>query len=293
MNKLINFFDLIGIKCLLIFRSLLMKKRGLDVTRPIVLQKKFKNDFKNYQDMDDFVENFFPYTKIDSKAFEDKVELNSFLTELESKSEIFNNRPYQVGGLDVEIKLICTLLAQYSEAQVLEVGVASGYSSACLFKVLDSLGGSIVSIDLPRIAEDPKTFLEKLHSRGARQGYIKNTGTIIDLNPGGVIPPEKYAGWMIPFQLRNDVDSSIIYGDVFNIITEFEENKFDFIVLDAMKDYQARIDLLEHSKKIAKENCIIVFDGYWVNSAFDDFCKNNSLEAHHIGKVGLVQIKGK
>ena len=69
MNKLINFFDLIGIKCLLIFRSLLMKKRGLDVTRPIVLQKKFKNDFKNYQDMDNFVENFFPSTKIDSKAF--------------------------------------------------------------------------------------------------------------------------------------------------------------------------------------------------------------------------------
>lgn len=293
MNKLINLFDLIGIKCLLIFRRLLMRKRGLDVTTPIVLQKKFMNDFQNNHDMDTFAKNFFLSVRIDSSALEEKVGLTSFLTDLGIKSEIFINRPYQAGGLDVEIKLICTLLAQYSEAQVLEVGVANGYSSACLFKILDSFGGSIVSIDLPRIAEDPKTFLEKLHARGARQGFIRNTGTIIDLNPGGLIPPEKYAGWMIPFQLRNDVDSSIIYGNVFNIISEFEENKFDFIVLDAMKDYQARIDLLEYSKKIAKENCIIVFDGYWVNSAFDDFCNNNSLEAHHVGKVGLVQIKGK
>jgi len=291
MNKLTVLFDLIGIKALQVFRNLLMKKRGLDVTTPIVLQKKFVNDFKTDQDIDDFIETFFSTTKIDSNSLDSKVKLTSFLSDLSKQSEIFNNRPYQAGGLDVEIKLICTLLAQYSDAQVLEVGVANGYSSACLYKILDSFGGSIFSIDMPRFSQNPNTFIEKLHARGAKHGFIKNTGTIIDLNPGGVIPSEKYAGWMIPFQLRQSVKSTTLYGNVFNVINEFEENKFDFIVLDAMKDYQARIDLLEHSKKIAKENCIIVFDGYWVNSAFDDFCNNNKLEARHIGKVGLVQIK--
>ena len=291
MKKILHYFDLIGVRLLIAFRKLLMWKRKIDVEEPIALQKKFKKEFSSPDNIDNFVLKFFSSIKYDYRFLEEKINLSAFLKDLQVKAKIFDRRPYQTGGLDVEINLIVALLAQYKSPSVLEVGVANGFSSACLYKTLNFTGGSIVSVDLPRMAEEPKSLVDKVHARGAKRGFIKNTGTIIDLNPGGVIPHEKYAGWMVPMELRESVNSITLFGDIFNVIEDINKKSFDFIVIDAMKDYESRFKLLEFCNRQANENCIIIFDGYWVNSAFNDFCKKFNYPFFHIGKVGVFQVK--
>jgi predicted O-methyltransferase YrrM len=291
MNKIMFYRDLIGIKILKLFRNILLIKRGIKVNTPIELQTQFLNIFKKSSDIDNFVKLFFSSIKINFEDLQDKIQFSELTDHLKKEATIFESKPYQVGGLDVEIKVIIALLAQFPKARVLEIGVANGYSSAFLYKTLDFIKGSIVSVDLPRYAQKPTSLIEQIHEGAAKRNFIKNTGTIIDLNPGGVIPPEKYGGWMVPYKLRKKIQPLVLYGNIFNVIEQFDDNEFNFIVIDAMKDYKERINLLKYCERISKNNCIVIFDGYWVNEAFHDYCKSNDIKYYNIGKVGVFKIK--
>jgi SAM-dependent methyltransferase len=210
-----------------------------------------------------------------------------FKEKVDEKLSIFDNRPYQLGGLDMEIDALISVLCQMKSPDVLEIGVANGYSSAFVYFALERIGGAITSIDLPRIWRKPNSIDDAIRQRLARRGKIVNTGTLGDLNPGGVIPSDKYAGWLVPLHLREKVQNISIFGNVFNVFPELGEKKFDFVVLDAMKDYNARRKVLELIADHLRPEGVCVLDGYWVNSAFDDVCSRRSKPSWKAGRVGF------
>ena len=216
-------------------------------------------------------------------------EYKTFKNEIETKSKVFDNKPYQLGALDHEIDVIVSLLSQLKSPKVLEIGVANGYSSAFIYHMLVKNGGNITSIDLPRFYSKGKHPYQILLAWLAKRGKIKTTGTLGDLVPGGVIPTDKYAGWLIPMSYRLLVPNVTITGNAFRIMDEINENNYDFVIIDAMKDYKSRIKILNKVLNKMNKDAIGILDGYWVNNAFNDFCKKNSLNSYKLGRIGIFQ----
>ena len=194
---------------------------------------------------------------------------NAIKKRLEEKIKIFHNQPFQLGGLDIEIIIIAMFISQLKYPKVLEIGVANGYSSAIIYTILEIVKGSMVSIDLPKypVKSDYNKVMNYLIKRGLRD----ETGTIGDLIPGGIIPKGKYSGWLIPNQLRFSVDNINLYGDVFNILPELNNNEYDIIVYDAMKPYGERLKCFEIIKEKLIDGGVCFVDGFWLNNAFIDF----------------------
>ena len=259
----------------------------LDINMPKTLVKNYsltKEDDKNYINnlLNSFLENEFSFTKW--SLCENRY--NSIIKRLQEKIKIFHNKPFQLGGLDKEIEVIAMFISQLKSPIVLEIGVANGYSSAVIYSILDIVKGSIVSIDLPKypIESDYSRVQQYLIDRGLRD----ETGTIGDLIPG-IIPDNKYGGWLIPKRLRHSVDNINLYGDVFNILPKMNNNEYDVIVYDAMKPYQERMKCFRIIKEKLKDGGVCFVDGFWLNNAFIDFCNSNGYHHENFGRVGVFK----
>lgn len=206
---------------------------------------------------------------------------------IDAKLQVFEDKPYQLGAIDLEIDAIVAILSQLHEVEVLEIGVANGYSSAFLYYVIDRIGGRITSVDLPRFAKPPRLPRDILRHWLAGKGRIENTGTLGDLNPGGVIPRDKYAGWLVPMSLRTTVSNVTVFGDASVVLKDMDTCCFDFVVLDAMKDYESRFQMFELVSRRMHPGSYCIQDGYWVNSAFDDFCTEKQFAAWKVGRIGI------
>ena len=140
-------------------------------------------------------------------------------------------------------------------------------------------------IDLPRIStENPIGWYSKILKILSLNGMIKDNENIFDLRTGGTIPFEKYQGWMID-KINFFYKKRFMYiGDASKIISLMNE-KFDFILVDAMKNPGERLSLLSAILKNSKSNFCIIQDGGWVNDAFENFCEINKLELFNYGKI--------
>lgn len=207
--------------------------------------------------------------------------------------KIFDNLPFQCGGIDDELPLLIYLIKKLQPVSILEIGVANGFSSKHLLK--EVLGYSskkdvkMVNIDLPYFDYNrPNNWYNKLLNYLVKEKYdIKLNKNVSDIKPGGVIPNNKYANWLTKPEMRFKIPYYSFYGNVFNVLPEFETN-FDFILIDAMKDYDSRLKLLNLVNEKASKNSIIILDGEWINSAMKDFAKSNSYKIYEFGRIGIV-----
>lgn len=220
----------------------------------------------------------------------------AFKKDIDCKLRIFDRRPYQLGGLDAEIDLIVALLARIPEPDVLEIGVANGYSSAFLYRALDILGGTMTAIDLPKYYGQRKMDrirrfpFGRMRERLAAKGLLQDTGTIGDISPGGIIPDDRYGGWLVPMELRGRVPNRNLFGNAFAVLPDLERTSFDLAVVDAVKDYDARTLLFGMVADRLRPGGVCLLDGYWVNAAFDDFCAARKLPRWTAGRVGLFRV---
>jgi len=223
----------------------------------------------------------------------DKSEYAQYTESLHKELRLFEEKPYQLGALDVEIDVLVAVLSQLEKPDVLEIGIANGYSSAFLYYALNKIGGCITSIDLPKFSSSLYRPMERfdtyIRSLLVAKGKIVNSGTLGDLNPGGIIPEGKYAGWLVPMELRQRVRNITIYGNAFVILNELKESAFDFVVVDAMKSYDDRIRIMEMVDNILRIGGFCFLDGYWVNSAFVDFCERHQYPSWFLGRVGVFR----
>ena len=205
-----------------------------------------------------------------------------------SKLDVFQNKPYQLGAIDVEIDMLATVLYHIQEPRILEIGVANGYSSAFLYYVASQIAGSVTSIDMPRIATTPYLPQDIIRHWLSAKELIENSGTLKDLKPGGVVPKERYPGWLVPMSLRTSVPNVSVFGNAFLVLDDLPDSAvFDFVVLDAVKDYDQRTKMLEQVTRHLSPNGFCAQDGYWVNSAFDDFCTLHGFSSWKFGRVAM------
>lgn len=216
-----------------------------------------------------------------------------YKVKINKKLKLFDNLWFQSGSLDDEIDLIIDLATATRAKTILEIGVANGYSSSFIFKYAEkNQDTKVISIDLPRF-EPPHSnigLIAKMIKRVLRSGIkIETTGTVLDVRPGGIIPKNKWCGWMVPSDLRLEVDNRLFIGDVFNLLKKLSSFKFDLILIDAMKDYDSRYKLLDECSNLLSKDGIITLDGSWINSSFIDFCEQGKYEYSEIGRIGWLK----
>lgn len=270
--------------------------KGVDVERPLQLLQEYQEQYGSPTKLQPFLTHLLGHpSQVDILESTPYLELKATL---EEKATIFQNRPYQLGALDTEIDFIVALLSNMPQPHVLEIGVANGYSSACIYAALamrqeiDKQFGRLVSIDLPRFSSVLKGRAALVRKRLAEKGLIKNTGTLGDLNPGGIVPVDKYAGWLVPMSHRLQIPNVTLYGNAFHILAEMPaDTRFDLIIIDAMKRYQARFDMLEIVFKHLNPSGFCILDGSWINSAMTDFAKTYQYPVYQLGRIGVCQKK--
>lgn len=213
--------------------------------------------------------------------------------DLKEKNKIFDKSYYQCGSLDDEMPAILAALSTVDNPRVLEIGVANGYSSAHVYNSLkDCTDSYICSIDMPRFSDTEKGAAKiyvNLLKNVVSDMRLIDSKSILDLRPGGIIPKTKSVGWMVPAKLRDSQKNSILIGNALYLVPGLEKT-FNFAIVDAMKDYQGRMSLLEALLDKLQKGAILVQDGYWINSAFVDFCNKFNFPYVTVGRVGLARV---
>lgn len=267
------------------------QQKKIDVNKPLALVQEYEAKYAfNDQAVEDLsreILGFDQHLNIDN-SYISSLAYKNFKEEISKKANVFAGLPFQLGALDLEIDLCVSILSKIKDPNVLEIGVANGYSSAFLYDVLSQNGGTITSIDLPRFHKPSRSLNQFLLSWLARHGKLPTTGTLIDLHPGGVIPADRYGGWLVPIKYRT-VTNTTLTGNVFSILDEQDLTGYDFVLIDAMKDYNARIKLMNLVLTKMNPGAIGILDGYWANNAFLDFCNQNKLSSWQVGRLGLFK----
>tara|TARA_B100000212_G_scaffold317287_1_gene272816 strand:+ start:12783 stop:13697 length:915 start_codon:yes stop_codon:yes gene_type:complete len=209
-----------------------------------------------------------------------------------------NNYPYQSGALEDEMKFLCHLILAKKPLNILEVGIANGYSSemiqksiSLILKEKNNAKHNIIRIDMPRFETTKRNLYTKLVAYSYKNSNLLNeqTRSVFDIKEGGVIPKNKYAGWLISDIFDDSINIRTFYGNVFNLEERFSNTKFDFILLDAMKDAKSRYQLLKMLSKHLSNEALIIFDGAWINSAVEDFAVDYNLDLFEVGRCSILR----
>ncbi len=206
----------------------------------------------------------------------------------------------RLGGLEKHSEILVAVSSFFDAPKVLEVGVANGYSTSIFHEILfrSESSGCIHSIDIPIFERDlnkSDNFIGlmklKIHRYLEKIVYPNKESRPNKMWRGGVIPDDKYCGWLVPIDLQLKINSKLFVGNVNDIYKKLPNNYYDIILLDAMKDEKSRIKLLEESLILAKKGSFIIQDGGWLNSAVDHFCDKNNFQNIKFGRLSVINIK--
>jgi predicted O-methyltransferase YrrM len=239
------------------------------------------------------------YSISSSRIIMNDSEIFKIEDDIERKSVKWKSDSLRLGGLEAHTELFVAACSFFNAPKILEVGVANGYSSSLFHEILDRNGalGCVHSIDLPSFESDLiksvnfiQLFKIKTHKFIEKIAYPKEGVRPDKMWRGGVVPNNKYCGWLIPIHLRLKLDSKLFVGNAFNILKELPEGHYDVILLDAMKDEELRIELLNKALKKAKKGSFIIQDGGWRNSAVKRFCDEHGFQYKEVGRVSIIRV---
>ena len=182
-------------------------------------------------------------------------------------NEILGKIKYDLGG-GAAYPLLYFLVRYLSPDNVLETGVAAGFSSYSILSALGRNGkGTLYSSDFPYFRIDD---------------------------------PEKYIGIVVEKNLRKNWHL-FIEGDDNNLPKIFKRvNKIDMFSYDSDKTYAGRSKTLKKVSKLLNENSVIIMDDIQDNSFFYDYIKENNIanwkvfefNKKYLGLIGnIVNIK--
>ncbi len=152
--------------------------------------------------------------------------------------------PIKMGGAGA-LELIY-YACEFTKAQnVVETGVAYGWSSLAALLSLKKRNGALFSSDMPYLAQDGDQYV----------GYI--------------VPENFKNSWKL-FRFADKESLPKIFADC---------AEFDVVHYDSDKSYNGRMWAYEELYAHLKKGGIFISDDIGDNSAFQDFCENNSIEA--------------
>ncbi len=202
---------------------------------------------------------------ISSTLWEEAITQTKILEKNANKT--LENIKYDLGG-GADYPLLYFLTRYLSPNNVLETGVAAGFSSYAILSALQKNGkGTLYSSDFP---------------------YFR------------IKDPEKYIGIVVEENLKKNWNL-FIDGDENNLPKIFKKVKnIDIFSYDSDKTYLARSKTLTKVSKFLSENSVIIMDDIQDNSFFYDYIKENNIsnwkvfEFHnkYLGIIGkLVKLE--
>ena len=227
----IRFFDL---------KSFLYKEKNLKLLK------------KNAVEMNTFLQNLNKNLKAET------LKVAKIITKEGNKK--IKKVPYNLGGA-ANLPLLYFLTRYYKPKNILETGVAAGYSSYTFLEAIKkNKKGILYSSDLPYFR-------------------IKN--------------PKKYIGIVVPQKLKKKW-KLYLDGDAKNLnnIKKITRS-FELIHYDSDKSYIGRYLFFKSIKKMIRKNTIIIMDDLHNNIFFFDYIKKNKIENYKIIKseskfVGII-----
>ena len=162
----------------------------------------------------------------------------------QNANKTLENIPYNLGG-GADYPLLYFLTRYLSPENVLETGVAAGFSSYAILSALQKNGkGTLYSSDFP---------------------YFR------------IKDPERYIGIVVEKNLRKNWNL-FIEGDENNLQKIFKiVKKIDIFSYDSDKTYSGRSKTLKKVSKFLTENSVIIMDDIQDNSFFYDYIKENNI----------------
>ena len=199
------------------------------------------------------------YANSISSTLWEEAEIESKVLE-QNANTILENIKYNLGG-GAAYPLLYFLTRYLSPENVLETGVAAGFSSNSILSALDKNGrGVLYSSDFPYFR-------------------IKN--------------PEKYIGIVVEKKLRKNWHL-FIEGDEINLSKICKRvNKLDMVSYDSDKTYSGRAKTLKKISHLLNENSVIIMDDIQDNSFFYDYINENNISNWKVFKfqkkyLGLI-----
>lgn len=281
-----------------------IKYQRLKINKQLLNEKNqlleiYNNEYRgNIKKILDVLENHFAVASKKIKINENEIEeIESNISKINIK---WKSNGLRLGGLENHTEVLVAVSSYFDAPNILEVGVANGYSTSIFHEILfrSNSHGCIHSIDMPIFERDlskSDNFLGlmklKIHRYLEKISYSDEESRPDKMWRGGVIPDDKYCGWLVPIDLQLRINSKLFVGNVKDIYSNLPNNFYDIILLDAMKDEKSRIKLLENSLMLAKKGSFIIQDGGWLNSAVDYFCDNNKFDNIKFGRLSVIYIK--
>jgi len=191
---------------------------------------------KNVTDVSIFANN------ISSTLWEEATIQSKILEQNANKN--LENVKFNLGG-GADYPLLYFLTRYLKPKNVLETGVAAGFSSYAILSALQKNGkGTLYSSDFP---------------------YFR------------IKDPEKYIGIVVEKNLRKNWNL-FIEGDENNLPKIFKKvKKIDIFSYDSDKTYSGRSKTLKKVSKFLTENSVIIMDDIQDNSFFHDYIKENNI----------------
>ncbi len=202
---------------------------------------------------------------ISSPLWEEAITQSKILEQ--NANRTLKNIKYDLRG-GADYPLLYFLTRYLSPKNVLETGVAAGFSSYAILLALQKNGeGTLYSSDFP---------------------YFR------------IKDPEKYIGIVVEKNLRKNWNL-FIEGDANNLPKIFKTvKKIDIFSYDSDKSYSGRSKTLKKVSKFLTENSVIIMDDIQDNSFFYDYIKENNISNwkvfefnnKYLGIIGkLVNLK--
>lgn len=152
--------------------------------------------------------------------------------------------PIKMGGAGA-LELIYYACEFTKSRNVIETGVAYGWSSLAVILSLEKRNGVLYSSDMPYLAQDGDKYV----------GYI--------------VPENFKNSWKL-FRFADKESLPKIFADC---------SEFDVVHYDSDKSYNGRMWAYEELYAHLREGGVFISDDIGDNSAFQDFCENKGIEA--------------
>nr|WP_302180972.1 class I SAM-dependent methyltransferase [Haloarcula salina] len=179
-----------------------------------------------------------------------------------------DDKPFAIGGIEVEAPVLYAALRTVRPESVVEVGVANGVSSYYILAALErnGNGGTLTSIDLPKYEND-------------------HTGEW-DESAGAWIPTGRDVGWIVPDEYRDRWEMQI--GNMNDLLpVELGSRGVDALVYDGPKRYSVRKRAFD-TVAARVGGCLYFCDDIAWNVAFERFATENPLRWDTYGNTGVA-----
>ena len=253
---------------------------------------------KYYDNAFEFLQLFLKINKksID-QIFEDYLSQEYYFIQIHEKLSHLETKSIQPNRLgNVKGKILYSIVKSNMPTNIIETGVATGYSSSLILMALNENNhGLLTSIDYPNYQSTLKKVVRDLNCKGFSSTLLTYYG--LKSMVGYILKPNNYhipngekSGWVIPIDLKGRWDLHIGLSEKHLPEAINRIGVIDIFFHDSDHSKRNMLSEFETIWPHLKDNGIIISDDVNLNNAFEEFCNNNVIKkaAIYNGSFGVI-----